>query len=38
MAKKENIIIQSEIEDIPFTEDIIEDVILSSPKIPNIKC
>tara|TARA_R110000744_G_scaffold8858_3_gene28906 strand:- start:3971 stop:4822 length:852 start_codon:yes stop_codon:yes gene_type:complete len=36
MAKKENIIIQSEIEDIPFTEDIIEDVILSSPKIPTL--
>ena len=32
MAKKPNIIIQPEIEDIPFTENTKEDIVLSSPK------
>tara|TARA_R110001592_G_scaffold196025_2_gene443731 strand:+ start:883 stop:1734 length:852 start_codon:yes stop_codon:yes gene_type:complete len=35
MAKKENIIIQPEIEDIPFDENTMEDVVLYTPKIPN---
>ena len=36
MAKKQNIIIKPEIEDIPFTNDIKEDVILYTPKTPTI--
>ena len=36
MAKKENIIIQPEIENIPFTDNIEEDIILFSPKTPTL--